>query len=421
MQPTSTTSTPARFAWGHWIEPWYLPYALLGAVVAGMIPILLPLLVNQAGSAAQVGLVMGMVSLGGLAAPVWGHLADRYRLHRWLLTGGLFLTTVGLAAFLFAGQPILWLILALIQSIGAAGAATVANLFVVEVHPKEEWDERIGWLQTFYGGGQVVGLMVAGIFSQEYLRLGLWIAAGLTVLAGLLAWLTTHTPPPPAEGKPVLLHPPHSGEWAISSPSRLFHHISLKSLGRLGVSLRSTFGVFLTGWVLTFGGAAVVFSFYPVMMQKVFGLAPSISSAAFALAAGLGLALYTPAGHWSERWGAPRVLRSGLALRLLAFAGLFGLQFLHSSVAGWLAAVAFILVVLAWSLLSVSGTLLVAQLSPAGEGEGLGVFNAASALAGMIGAALGGWVAGVWGYPAALLLSVGSTILGLALFSIKSI
>jgi len=30
-----------------WIEPWYLSYALFGATVAGLIPILLPLVVAQ--------------------------------------------------------------------------------------------------------------------------------------------------------------------------------------------------------------------------------------------------------------------------------------------------------------------------------------------------------------------------------------
>lgn len=76
-------------SWLRWIEPWYLAYALLGVSVAGLLPIVLPLVVHDAGGAAQVGL-------------------------------------------------------ALLQGMGAAGAATVANLFVVETHPLEEWEERIG-------------------------------------------------------------------------------------------------------------------------------------------------------------------------------------------------------------------------------------------------------------------------------------
>jgi predicted MFS family arabinose efflux permease len=63
-------------------------------------------------------------------------------------------------------------------------------------------------------------------------------------------------------------------------------------------------------------------------------------------------------------------------------------------------------VVLAWSLLSVGGTALTAERSPIGEGEALGLFNAASALASVIGAALGGWIAGRWGVAAAPALAL---------------
>src|SRR5512146_897679 len=79
---------------GRWIEPWYISYALQGASVAGLIPILLPVFVNRNGSTSDVGYVMAAFSLGGLTAPFWGELADRYRLHRLLLAGGLLLTGV---------------------------------------------------------------------------------------------------------------------------------------------------------------------------------------------------------------------------------------------------------------------------------------------------------------------------------------
>jgi hypothetical protein len=47
-------------------------------------------------------------------------------------------TSVGLAAFPFTSSPIAWAGLALLQGMGAIGAATVANLFVVEAHPQDE-------------------------------------------------------------------------------------------------------------------------------------------------------------------------------------------------------------------------------------------------------------------------------------------
>ncbi|HKZ83304.1 MAG TPA: MFS transporter [Anaerolineae bacterium] len=386
---------------------------MLGATVAGLTPIVLPLVVSRVSSAADVGLVMAALSLGGLAAPVWGSLADRYRLHRPLLVIGLLATTIGLAAFPLSTAPAAWLGLALLQGMGASAAATVANLFVVEMHPQAEWDERIGWLQTFYGGGQVAGLLLAGIVSQADPRVGLVAAAGLTALALLPGWLTTQTPSTPVTPKPTLLHPARHSDWAVGSPQRHFHHLSLSAVRRLGSTLRSRFGLLLLAWLLSFAGAAAIFSLYPVLMQQVYGIAPGFSSAGFAIAAGLALALYAPAGHLSDRFGARRVLQVALGVRLLAVLGLFGLGFAHVNGQGWLALLSFLFVVLAWSLINVSGTALAAQLSPFGEGEGMGVFNATTALAGVIGAALGGWIAGWWGYHATSGLAAVGIALGL--------
>jgi MFS family permease len=398
------------------VEPWYLAYALQGATVAGLTPILLPLAVSRTGNAAHIGLVMAAVSLGGLSAPLWGGLADRYRLHRWLLAGGLVLTAGSLAAFPFTTQPGVWFILALLQGIGAAAAATVANLFVVEGHPKREWDERIGWLQTFYGGGQVAGLLLAGALSATHLRTGLLVAAGLTALGALVGLSTAHTPPRPKRGpRPVLLHPARHGEWSLSSPQRLFHHLTARTLKVLGTALRSPFGLFLLAWLLAFGGSAAVFSLYPVLMQQLFGVAPGVSSSVFALAAGLGLLLYSPAGTWSDRWGPARVLRAGFGLRMLAVAGLLGLGLVQFGGASWLALGAFLLIVLSWSLLTVSGTALTAKLSPVGEGEGMGIYNAVTAVAGVLGSVLGGWAAGLWSYNAASAMAAGGVALGLLL------
>ena len=412
----SKRKSPSRSAWRQWVEPWYLAYALQGATVAGLAPILLPLAVSHTGNPAHIGLVMAAVSLGGLTAPLWGGLADRYRLHRWLLAGGLLVTAGGLAAFPFTSQPVVWFGLALLQGTGAAAAATVANLFVVEAHPKREWDERIGWLQTFYGGGQVAGLMLAGALSISYLRPGLVAAAGLTAVGALVGLATAQTPPSPHKGpRPVLLDPARHGEWSLSSPQRLFHHLSAGTVKVMGTALRSPFGLFLLAWLLAFGGSAAVFSLYPVLMQQLFGVAPGVSSSVFALAAGLGLLLYSPAGIWSDRWGPGRVLGAGFGLRLLALVGLLGLGLVQSGGASWLAMGAFVLVVLSWSLLTVSGTALTAKLSPVGEGEGMGLYNAVTAAAGVLGAALGGWAAGLWGYNAASAMAAAGVALGLLL------
>jgi predicted MFS family arabinose efflux permease len=105
----------------------------------------------------------------------------------------------------------------------------------------------------------------------------------------------------------------------------------------------------------------------------------------------------------------------GFGLRLLAFSGLLGLGLVQFGGASWLALGAFVLVVLSWSLLAVSGTALTAQVSPVGEGEGMGLYNAVTAAAGVLGSALGGWASGLWGYNAAVVMALAGVALGLLL------
>ncbi len=391
--------------------------------MAGLAPILLPLIVSRSGSATQVGLVMAAFSIGGLTAPVWGALADRYRLHRVLLVGGLFLIAAGLGIFPFTLSLTAWLWLALMQSTGSAGAATVANLFVVEAHPKDEWDRRIGWLQTFFGFGQVIGLFIASSLSQTGLSAGMFLAAGLTLLGILPGWFATHAPAVPLHHRPPLPQPVRHAEWpASNSPLRLYHYVNLSAIRKIEKAERLPFARFLLSWMLSYTGSAAVFSLYPVLMQKAYGVSPSLSSLGFAVAAGLGLALYIPAGKLSDRFGSDKVLKAALGVRLLAVIGLVFLGLTRSGERGWLALAGFSLVVLSWSLLSVSGTALTAQLAPSGKEEGgaMGIFNAVTAFSGVMGAALGGFVADHWGYVAVPVMSAVGVGLGLVTVSAAS-
>jgi predicted MFS family arabinose efflux permease len=261
----------------------------------------------------------------------------------------------------------------------------------------------------------VAGLLLAGLLGQAHLRAGVLTAAGLPVLAVLPGWFSTRAPSKRLTARPVLLHPVRHGEWAIGAPQRLFHHLSWPAVKQMGTSPRSSFDLFLVSWVLSFAGAAAIFSLYPVLMRQAFGVQAGLSSWGFGVAAGIGLALYSPAGRWAERVGPASVLRVALGVRLLAFLSLLALGLTRSGGRGWAALLVFLFVVLAWSLLSVSGTALTAELSPVGEGEGMGLFNATTAVAGVIGSAAGGWIAGRWGYGPVLGLAVLGVGCGLVL------
>lgn len=177
--------------------------------------------------------------------------------------------------------------------------------------------------------------------------------------------------------------------------------------------LCTPFGHFLATWLLSLIGSSA--ALYPVLMREVFGTAAWLSSAVFALAVALRLLLYAAAGHWSETCGSVWVLRAGLGTRLLAFVTLVSLGYAPVRSQSTLALVGLTCIVLPWSLLSVSSTTLTARLSPVGEGAGMGLLNATTAVAGMMGAMVGGWLAARWGYHTVLGLATACLALGLAL------
>ncbi len=401
------------------IETWYASYALLGAAAAGILPILLPVVVAGTSGASEIGLVMAAFSFGGLTAPLWGRLADARRLHRALLAGGLALTAGSSAAFPFVAAQSARIALALLQGIGIAAASTTANLFIVEAHPRSQWDSRIGWLQTFYGGGQVAGLLLAGFLAQSATRAGLVVAGALAALAILPAVLATpRLPPGPVARRPALTHAARHAEWPAGSPQRMYHHATGRAMSLLGSAGSGVFLLFLFGWFISYGGSAAFFSLYPIVMQSAYGVGPGLSSAGFAFAAGLGLLLYAPAGRWSGRGRPEVVLRAGIAVRAAAYALLWLLAVSRPAGAGWPALGLFLVVVLAWSLLSVAGTAFVATLyaREGSEGEGLGLFNAVTALAGVAGSAGGGWAAGALGYGAVPVVALAGAVIGLLVF-----
>ena len=403
--------------WRQWVEPWYSIYALQGIVVGGMVPMLLPLAVIRAGTPFYLGLVMAAFSLGGLTGHLWGRLALYLRWPRGLLIGGFLLTSLGLVAFAFTTTPAVWVALALFQGSGAARANTMANSFIVEVRPREQWEQRIGWLQTCYGGGQVAGLLLTGLLLQADVRAGLLVAAGISATAAFAVVVVTQPSLPlPTSGPPISL-PPNT-EWTHGFTEFLARRPLRQAFRPVLPALRSSFGLFLAAWLISFTGSAAFFSLYPVLMQQVFAAAPGVSCTTYAIAAGLGLILYPLAGKSCERYSASRVLEIGMSVRLAAFLGLLCLGLAQPEARTWLALTIFSFVVLAWSFLTVSGTALAAQLAgdaKTPKAEAIGLFTATSAIAGVMGAALGGWVAGHWGYAGVPVLSVFGLCTGLLL------
>jgi MFS family permease len=399
-----------------WVEPWYFSYAILGCTMGGMFPILIPLLtLKRFSSACHVGLVMAVFNLGGLLAPIWGIVADRYGLHRILLSSGLIITAIALAAISFTNNLSFWLVLAVIQGIGLFAAMTIGNLFIVEIHPKSEWNERIGWLQTFNSVGQVSGMLLAAALSKIDLSSSLLITAGLIAIAVLPSCLTPKVSPQTTDYRPANLCHDFQCHWTHESSHLQFNHMKLDFLRHLNSIHHTSFDYFMGVWFLCVAGVSAIYTLYPVMMQEMYAIGQNLLSLTFAVAMGLSVFLYSQAGQLTHRVGPARVLKSFLGLRLMVFINFFFLEVFRFDGQVQLVLLSFAAIVLCWPFLVVSGTALTALLSPFGEGEGMGIFCAVLAMACVMGSALGGWLAAQWGYKAVSGMAVVTDALGLML------
>jgi MFS family permease len=413
-------------------EPWFTPFALVNGSAVGLTPILLPLVAARQG-AGHVGLVMGLFNLGAFAAPVAGGIADALHAHRLLASLCAALSAVSLWLFAFADGP-LQLLLALVNGAGFAGAVTIANLLIVERRPEAEWNQRLGWLETALSIGQGGALFLAAWLSTLSERTGLAIAALVPAAAvplSLMLLPRLAKRAPEAEAGPSALFRTaarhrlsNSGHTGAVSPAALPHvpgarHPKKAIKKALGL-LRGGFGWMIAAWIWAYAGSAVVFALYPVLFEQAFHVRPQTSSLAFAIIVLVSLPLFIVAGRASQRRGPRVVMAGGLAARVVLLA-LLAILAATGSVPSAVPLAAFGGILFAWSFLSVASPGLTGQLVPQAEGEAQGVLNAASGIAGFLGAVIGGAVASAAGYPAALALGAGATAVGLLIFAVKQL
>jgi len=396
----------------------------------GLVPILLPIVAVRHG-VGHVGLVMGAFSLGAAAAPAVGNLADRRRAYRSLAAACALLCAVSLSLFPLAAaalQPLL----GLANGAGFAGAVTVANLLIVERHPRAEWNSRLGWLETALsvgqGGGLVLAAWLSGLTARNALLIAAFVPAAAIPLALMLIPRMTGSAPAagPAAGtaNPAAGHHLASagqvGEWGPASPLRVrpLHQRTLADLRRAAGLLRGPFGWMLASWIPAYAGTAIIFALYPVLFSRAFGVAPRTSAVAFAVIVFLSLPLFIVAGRVSQRHCPAATLAGGFAARVVLLAALAALAAV-GHVPAILPLAAFGGVMFAWSFLSVASPGLTGQLAPGAEGDAQGALNAASGLAGLGGSVVGGFAASLWGYPAALGIGAGAVLAGLSVFVAK--
>lgn len=284
-------------------------------------------------------------------------------------------------------------------------------MFIVEWKPKEEWDQRVGWLQTFYGTGQAVGLGLAALL-QIRPELGLVFAALLMVPGFFLGRLGL--PASADRTAPEKVELKQRSHLAPRTPLPQTHHYErfmIRHVTRLFSEAKTPFGQLIGSWFLIQFGTWIIYNLYPLFMQSAYSISAGPSSAYYAIAAFLGIFMYAPSGALGKKIGDGKVVMLGTAMTFVSQLGLGVLAYVDTGINAWLAPVMFIIQPIAWSPLIVAGTAFAAQLAQFDEGAAVGLFNATTAIAAVLSAFAAGFLADTLGYGA---LPVVGTVLVLA-------
>lgn len=374
-----------------WLEPWFSAYALAGLLVNGVVPQLLPLTTDRRGPAIT-GLVVAAFFVGQLSAPVVGAIADRSGRQREVFLGSFPLMALAALGFGLADSPPWWMLTAVIAGAAAGAAQTTGSVFIVEGHPRSEWDTRIGWFRLTFGLGQVAGLAICAAFAERHVDLA-WYLAGATILNGWylgrmgLPRLTRKTPSAP--------------------------QVSERNTG-LRTALTGRFGRFLATWLLAMIAVQTILNVMPLVMRDAFTIRPSITASVYLVGSLAGALLYPVCGALANRIGAGRILAIGMSTTLLAFV-VMTLAWLTHSLQREAGVISLLLIALAYPFAYIGGTLLAAELTSGGEGAAMGLFNSAVAMGAIVGAVVPSFLAAAFGYGSLPPLAAAVMAVGLAL------
>lgn len=403
-------------------ESWL--YALaLSAVASAVAGLLVPLyIVRLGGGAAQLGVSAALASLvGAPGAVLAGRYADRTGKRRGIVVAALAVSALALAAL-----PVLRSVPAVIAvnavlSVALASISPVLTMLVVGDAPESDWAGRIARLNTFQGYGATVGLVLGTVWT---LSVGALIAVGPTqaTLFGLAALFGVASAvlaarSLPADARLDVGRRP-SGRIATAlarnnrtvrdatfwfGTNRLFwasRSLTWARLRRFRSDLPTALWVYFVAATLFFTGFATFWAPLPLYLADV---AKLDSGAIFALylVNNVGSAgLYGLAGRFSTSHDVRIVQGGALSVRAASFVGVgvlgaFGGAVVGGGPASLLAVGVLVAVVgVTWAFIAVAGTAIVSRLAPKRvRGGVLGAYAAISAVAGSVGALLGGWIA----------------------------
>lgn len=397
-------------------QVWYIGYSAQGGVSLGLAPIFLPIVVASYTGASEAGLIIAIFYFAQMLAPFWGWLSDRLNCHRGVFITSYILVGLGVGLFPLIPDMSYWFVMSFILGLGIGASNTLAEMYIIEFQPKNEWDDRIGWLQMFFGVGQAVGLYLAFFLAHDA-NLGLYVA-GLLMIPSLVVGLIQL--PHVEKRQPVKRDEHKPGPTTSRSIAALSRHMhQLQHIVRkFPQAIHSLFMLYMVAWIAIMLGNWLIYNLYPLLMNSVFHLHASSSSLYFAIGSTIAVPACPIAGWLANKIGEGSVMIIGILMSLVASLGMFLLACYPIPADVYLVPITFMFLPVAWSPLIIVGTAIVTKLTNLTEGEAIGLFTAATAMSSLFAALAAGFLADNLGFIYVLLLSAFFTVASLILMLI---
>jgi MFS family permease len=391
---------------------------LMAIVWVGIQPVLVPTFVlAQTGSAADVALVLTLMSLGALSVPLLTGVADKYRAHREVQLVCLLLFAFSYLLLAFTQRPIVFALMGLLTGVGIGGASVFGTVFIVGGGYSEAAQanglargSRLWLVGQVLGAALIAGMLAAGLSFQLMFA----VSAAILVAAMVLAFFTTK---PLAERVLATADQRVADQQAAASSQTGGadkEHLNWKEL------LFSPFGMTIMAILLVYGGWQAVNGQYSNYFYGAFGIEPELSASANSLGALLGLATVGFFAKWMNKSGTLPQFNFHALARVVGALVLLGLGFFlvaGTNLAIWLPLLIYILLMQLRPVQDLAYATMAARTTPGGAATAQGIVSLAFALGMILGNISTGIVAENIGWvwvPAVMAILCGAAlILGL--------